>query len=142
MRSGTLGRSSYTLQGNQHTCQSTVSSKSLGPLLLFLMFWANFWREVVLSSSDEVYDVSISWNYTLLSMANNFTLGKLTKIERNRGKLLPIRTSLVDWRVYMWEKRVKQYARIVWASLKVDRYDCLPPRSSLAFQPSLFGIEN
>ena len=40
------------------------------------------------SSSDEVYDVSISWNYFQLSMTDNFCLGKWAKIERNDGKLL------------------------------------------------------
>ena len=41
---------------------------------------------------------------------------------------------------------VKQYARIVWASLKssleVARYDCLPTLFSLAFQPSLISVKN
>ena len=40
---------------------------------------------------------------------------------------------------------VKQYARIVWASLisslEVARYDCLPHRFSPTFQP-LFSVEN
>ena len=41
---------------------------------------------------------------------------------------------------------VKQYARIVWASLisslEVSRFDCLSHRFSLTFQPSLFSVEN
>ena len=55
-----------------------------------------------------------------------------------------IKTLLVDRRVYTWEhcESVKQCARIVWASLKssleVARYDCLPQRFSLTFQPPLF----
>ena len=37
---------------------------------------------------------------------------------------------------------VKQYARIVISSLEVARYDCLPHRFSLTFQPPLFSVEN
>ena len=41
---------------------------------------------------------------------------------------------------------VKKYSRIVWASLisplEVVRYDCLPHRFSLTFQPPLFSVEN
>ena len=54
--------------------------------------------------SDVVYDVSISWNYILLSLTDNFGLGKWAKIERNDDKLLRVKTSLVDSRVYTWEK--------------------------------------
>ena len=39
---------------------------------------------------------------------------------------------------------VKQHARIVWASLvsslEVSRYDCLPHRFTLTFQPPLFKL--
>ena len=42
-------------------------------------------------------------------------------------------------------KSVKQYARIVWASLisslEVARYECLPHRFSPTFQPPLFNVE-
>ena len=44
------------------------------------------------SSSDEVYDVSISRNYILLSVTYNFGLGNSAKIERNDGKLLCVKT--------------------------------------------------
>ena len=41
---------------------------------------------------------------------------------------------------------VKQYARIVWASLtsslEVASYDCFPYRFSVTFQPPLFSVEN
>lgn len=41
---------------------------------------------------------------------------------------------------------VKQYARIVWgsliSSLEAARYDYLPHRFSLTFQPPLFSVEN
>ena len=41
---------------------------------------------------------------------------------------------------------IKQYARIIWASLisslEVARYDCLPHSFSLTFQPPLFNVEN
>ena len=56
--------------------------------MLFLMFLANFRRWEIFSSSDEVYDVSISWNYILLTVTDNFGQGKWAKIERNDGKLL------------------------------------------------------
>ena len=35
----------------------------------------------MLSSSDEVYDNSISWNYILLSVTYGFGLGKWAKIK-------------------------------------------------------------
>ena len=38
----------------------------------------------------EVCDVSISSNYSLLSMTDNFSLGKWAKIERNGSKLLRV----------------------------------------------------
>ena len=84
--------------------------------------------------SDEVYDVSISWNYILLSVNYNFGLGKWAKSERNDGKLLCVKTSPVDWSVYTWAQWISktEYARIVWnsltSSLEVARYDCLPYR--------------
>ena len=53
---------------------------------------------------DEVYDVSVNWKCILLSVTDNFGLGKWVKIERNDGKVLRIKTSPVDWRVYMWEQ--------------------------------------
>ena len=47
--------------------------------------------------------------------------------------------------VFTWV-RVKQYARIVWASLlsslEVSGYDCLLHRFSPTFQPPLFSVEN
>ena len=56
---------------------------------------------------------------------------------------------VVDWGVYTCSElgeSVKQYARIVWASLisslQVYRYDCLPHRFSPTFQPPLFSVEN
>ena len=43
-------------------------------------------------------------------------------------------------------KSIKQYARIVWASLisslEVARCNCLPHRFSPTFQPPLFSVEN
>ena len=84
----------------------------------------------MLSSSDEVHDVGISWNYILLNATYNFGLGKGAKIERNDSKPLRVKTLLVDWGVYTCSEHsesVKQYARIVWAflisSLEVARYD-------------------
>ena len=85
----------------------------------------------MLSSSDEVHNVSISWNYILLSVTYNFGWGKGAKIERNDSKPLCVKT-LGDWGVYTCSEHsesVKQFARIVWAflvsSLEVARYDCL-----------------
>ena len=91
-----------------------------------------------------MHDVSISWNYILLSVNYNFGLGNWDKIERNDGNLLGAKTWLVDGRVRTVSHSVKQYARIVWASrissLKVARYDCLPHCFSLTFQPVLFSV--
>ena len=100
------------------------------------------------SSSDEVHDVSISWNYILLSVTYNFGSGNWAKIERNDSKPLCVKTLLVDRGVYVSEhsESVKQYARIVWASLlsslEVSGYDCLLHRFSPTFQPPLFSVEN
>ena len=84
---------------------------SLGPLLLFLMVWTNIRRWGMLSSSDEVYDDGISWNYVLLSVTYKFGLGKWAKIERNDGKQLCVKTSLVDWSVYTWAQWVSKTIR-------------------------------
>ena len=43
-----------------------------------------------------------SWNYILLSVTYNFGLGKWAKIEKNVGKLLCVKTSLVDWSLCRW----------------------------------------
>ena len=100
------------------------------------------------SSSDEVHDVSISWNYILLSVTYNFGSGNWANIERNDSKPLCVKTLLVDRGVYVSEhsESVKQYARIVWASLisslEVSGYDCLLHRFSPTFQPPLFSVEN
>ena len=63
------------------------------------------------SSSDEVYDVSISWHYIHLRVTYNFGLGKWAKIERKNGKLLCVKTSLVDWCVYTWAQSVSKTIR-------------------------------
>ena len=60
------------------------------------------------SSSSVVYDVSISWNYILLSVTDNFGLRKWAEIERNDRKLIWVRTSPVDWRVYAREQWVSK----------------------------------
>ena len=80
-------------------------------------------------------------------MNYNFVLGKWAKIERNDGKQLCVETSLVDWGdTREHSESVKQHARIVRASLisslEDARYDCLPHRFSLTFQPPLFSVEN
>ena len=128
-RSGTWGRCSQNTHASQLYLQTTDE--------LFLMFWANIRWLGILSSSDEVYDDSISLNYILLSV--NCNLGwemghNWAKIERNDGKQLCIQTSLVDWSICTWAQwSIEQHARIVWASLissiAVGRYDCLPHRS-------------
>ena len=63
------------------------------------------------SSSHKVHDVNNIWNYILWSVIENFGLEKWAKIERNNGKLLRVKTSLVDWRVYTWEQWVSKTAR-------------------------------
>ena len=58
------------------------------------------------SSSDEVYVVSISRNYIILSVTYSFSLGKWARIEGNDCKLLRVKTSLVDWSVCTWAQWV------------------------------------
>ena len=99
------------------------------------------------SSSDVVYDVSISWNYILLCLNDNFRLKKNgAKIERNDGKQLRAKTWPVDWRVYTWEqwvcKTIGQNRTSTISSLEVARYDCLLHRFSLTSQPPLISVEN
>ena len=125
-RSETWGRCSHNYT---HASQRYLQT-GYNQLSLFLMLWQNFRRQRILSSSDEVHDVGISWNYILLSATYNFGLGKGAKIERNDSKPLCVKTLLVDWGVYTCSEHsesVKQYARIVWAflisSLEVARYD-------------------
>ena len=76
----------------------------------------------------EVCDVSISSNYILLSMTDNFSLRKWAKIERNGS--LDIHSRLKSIYTCDNSELVNQDARIVWASLisslEVARYDCLP----------------
>ena len=60
------------------------------------------------SSSDVVYDVSISWTYILVNVTDNFGLEKRAKIERNDGKILRVKTSPVDLIVYTWEQWVSE----------------------------------
>ena len=73
---------------SQHLC-------SWGPSLLFLMFWRNFRRWGMFSSSDEVCDVSISWNYILLSMTHKFGLWKWARIEKTTVNYFVLRKLLV-----------------------------------------------
>ena len=55
-----------------------------------------------------------------------------------------------QWKIEVYTREhselIKQYARIIWASLissiEVARYDCLPHSFSLTFQPPLFNVEN
>ena len=99
--------------------------KQLRSISLFPLFRANTRRLGMLSSSDEVYDDSISLNYILLSVTYNFGLAKWAKIERNDGKQLCDQTSLVDWSYTCDQiESVKQYARIVWASLLSSIFCC------------------
>ena len=82
---------------------SGVSSSSWGPSLFFLMFWANFRRWRIFSSSEEVCDVSIGWNYILLSATDNFGLGNEPKLKETRLNYFEFRHhQTVDWRVYTW----------------------------------------
>ena len=104
------------------------------------MFWTNFRRQGMFSSSDVVYDVSISWNYILLCLNDNFRLKKNgAKIERNDGKQLRAKTWPVDWRVYTWEqwvcKTIRRNRASPISSLEVARYDCLLHHFSLTSQP-------
>ena len=71
---------------------------------------------------------------------------KLYYIKRNDGKLLCVHHWSTEVYTREHSESVKQYARIVWASLisslEVARYDCLPHRFSPTFQPPLFSVEN
>ena len=58
------------------------------------MLWPNFRRQGVFSSSDEVHDVRISWNYILLSITYNFGLGKSF-----RWYFLMFSNNLIYWEV-------------------------------------------
>ena len=62
--------------------------------------------------------------------------------ERNDGKLL--RRSIEEY-TRVNNESVKQYARIVWASLisslEVARFDCLPHSFSQTFQPPQFSVK-
>ena len=73
----------------------------------------------------------------------------------NKPKLKETTVNHFALRHYWWievytckehSESVKQYARIVWASLisflEFARYDCLPHRFSPTFQPPLFRVEN
>ena len=87
------------------------------------------------SSLDEVYDVSRSWNYILLSVTNDFGSGKWAKIERNDGKLLWLKASPVDWRIYTWEQWVsKNNTPESYRLLLYLRYPVVPPET---FPPEL-----
>ena len=60
-----------------------VFSSSWGPSLLVLIFWVNFRSYGMFSSSDEVYDVSISWNYILLTATERKSEPKLKETRVN-----------------------------------------------------------
>ena len=59
-----------------------------------------------------MFDVSISWNYIILRVTDNFGLGKYAKIEGNDGKVLRIETSIEKYARENSEL-VNQDARIV-----------------------------
>ena len=73
------------------------------------------------SSLDGLYDVSISWNYILLSVTDNFGLGKWAELKETTVNYFVLRH---HWSIETWE----QWVRIVWASLtyslEVAKYDC------------------
>ena len=75
-------------------------------------------------------------------MSDDFGWGELAKIERSDGRLL--RRSIEEYSRVNSES-VKQYTRIVWASLisslEFARYDCLPHRFSRTIQPPQFYVE-
>ena len=106
------------------------------------MFLSKFSKIGNLFFFDEVFDVSISWNYILLIVTGNFGLGEWAKIERNDGKLL--RWS-IEKCTGVNSESLKQYSKIVWASvissLEVARYDYLPHCFSQPFQPHQFSVK-
>ena len=79
----------------------------------------------------------------------------IISVWENEPKLKETTVNHFALRHYWWievytcsehSESVKQYARIVWASLisslEFARYDCLPQRFSPTFQPPLFSVEN
>ena len=100
-----------TMFSQLQACYSAVSSDILRPSSLFLMFCPNFRGLGMFSSSDEVHDVNISWNYILLSVTYNFGLGKWAKIVRNDSKPLCVMTLPVDCIHVQWAHRVSKTIR-------------------------------
>ena len=99
-RFGTWRRRSHNLQSDQQAAED-----------LRFCSWSFekiFEDKESFFSSDEMFYVSIGWNYILLNVTDNFGLGKWAKIERKDGKLLCVKTSPVDWRVYTWERWVSK----------------------------------
>ena len=87
------------------------------------------------SSSEEVHDISINWNYILLSPSYNFGLGKWAKIERN------------DSIHVQWEQCVSKTMRQNRMGFSyICSWSCqvgmLTPLFSPTFQPPLFSVEN
>ena len=105
-RSGTWRRCSHNLQSDQHACSQWYLQTAEDPRYCSWCFEQILGRLGMFYFSDAVYGVSISWNYILLRVTNNFGLGKWTKTERDDGKVLRVKTSPVDWRVYTWERWV------------------------------------
>ena len=79
----------------------------------------------------------------------------IISVWENEPKLKETTVNHFALRHYWWvevytcsehSESVKQYARIVWASLisslEFARYDCLPHRFPPTFQPPLFSVEN
>ena len=102
----------------------------------------------MLSSSDVVYNVTISWNYILLSVTDNFGLGKWAKMERlttaNEFELR-IQRSIEDYTRKNSESIIIRQNSMGFsyrATLEVARYDDLLHRFSIMFQRPLIGVEN
>ena len=102
----------------------------------------------MLSSSDVVYNVTISWNCILLSLTDDFDLGKWAKMERlttaNEFELR-IQRSIEDYTrknsesIIISQNSMGFFYR---ATLEVARYDDLLHRFSIMFQRPLIGVEN
>ena len=87
------------------------------------------------SSSEEVHDISINWNYILLIPSYNFGLWKWAKIERN------------DSIHVQWEQCVSKTMRQNRMGFSyICSWSCqvgmLTPLFSPTFQPPLFSVEN
>ena len=143
-KSGTWGRSSYNYA---HACQRYLQTAYDLRCCSWCCDQIFEDRECFLLQMRCMMSVSVEIIFyrTLL----------IISVWENEPKLKETTVNHFALRHYWWievytcsehSESVKQYARIVWASLisslEFARYDCLPQRFSPTFQPPLFSVEN